>query len=153
MVSRRTVLKGAGAAAMLYGVPGMILPAFAAERRHGLSVFGDLRYPPGFSHFDYVVPEAPKGGRINFRPPSWAYNQNVLTYNTFNSYILKGDAPPRMELCFDTLMVRALDEPDAMYGLLAESVEISDDGNTYVFNLRPEAKFHDDSKLDRKSVV
>ncbi|MBD1548238.1 extracellular solute-binding protein [Roseibium aggregatum] len=153
MVSRRTVLKGAGAAAALYGVPGLMLPAFAADRRHGLSVFGDLKYPPGFSHFAYVNPDAPKGGRINFRPPSWAYNQNVLTYNTFNSYILKGDAPPRMGLCFDTLMVRALDEPDAMYGLLAESVEISEDGNTYVFNLRPEAKFHDDSKLTAEDVA
>ena len=64
----------------------------------------------------------------------WYFNQNVLTYNTFNAFILKGDAPPRMELCFDTLMVRAYDEPDAVYGLLAETVKVSpsvivNDGN------------------------
>ncbi|WP_346894008.1 extracellular solute-binding protein [uncultured Roseibium sp.] len=153
MVSRRTILKGAGAAAALWNVPGLMRPALAGDRVHGLSVFGDLKYPAGFSHFDYVDPQAPRGGRINFRPPSWAYNQNTQTYNTFNTFILKGDAPPRMELCFDTLMVRALDEPDAMYGLLAESVEISDDGNTFVFNLRPEAKFHDDSKLTAEDVA
>ncbi|WP_346907023.1 extracellular solute-binding protein [uncultured Roseibium sp.] len=153
MVSRRTILKGAGAAAALWNVPGLMLPALAGDKMHGLSVFGDLKYPSGFSHFDYVSPQAPKGGRINYRPPSWGYNQNVLTYNTFNSFILKGDAPPRMEMCFDTLMTRALDEPDAMYGLLAESVEIADDGNTYVFNLRPEAKFHNESKLTAEDVA
>lgn len=153
MVSRRTVLKGAGAAAALWTVPGLMLSARAGGTMHGLSVFGDLKYPSGFSHFDYVNADAPKGGRINFRPPSWGYNQNTLTYNTFNSFILKGDAPPRMEMCFDTLMVRALDEPDAMYGLLAESVEISEDGNTYVFNLRPEARFHDSSKLTAEDVA
>jgi microcin C transport system substrate-binding protein len=66
---------------------------------------------------------------------------------------LKGDAPPRMELCFDTLMVRAYDEPDAVYGLVAESVEVSEDGNRFIFNLRPEAKFHDGSKLTAEDVA
>jgi microcin C transport system substrate-binding protein len=151
--SRRTFLKLTGASATAALLPHGIGPAFAAEKRHGLSVFGDLKYPAGFAHFDYVNPDAPKGGTMIFRPPSWAFNQNAQTFNTFNSFILKGDAPPRMELCFDTLMVRALDEPDAMYGLLAESVEISDDGNTYIFNMRPEARFHDGSKLTAEDVA
>ncbi len=71
---------------------------------HGLSIFGDLKYPPGFTHFDYINPDAPKGGRMNFQPPNWAYNQNTQTFNTLNSFVLHGDAPPRMELTFDTLM-------------------------------------------------
>lgn len=151
--NRRTFLKLTGASAAAALLPSGFTPALAGDRRHGLSVFGDLKYPAGFFHFDYVNPDAPKGGTITFRPPSWAFNQNPQTFNSFNSFILKGDAPPRMEVCFDTLMVRALDEPDAMYGLLAESVEITDDGNTYIFNLRPEARFHDGSKLTAEDVA
>jgi microcin C transport system substrate-binding protein len=156
--SRRKLLKltgAAGLAAVLPNIPASALAAGVAGAgpRHGLSVFGELKYGPDFTHFDYVNPEAPKGGRFVFTAPSWAYNQNPQTFNSFNSFILKGDAPPRMELCFDTLMVRALDEPDAMYGLLAESVEISEDGNVYTFNLRPEARFHDGSKLTAEDVA
>ena len=88
---------------------------------HGLSVFGDLKYPAGFTQFDYVNANAPKGGRMNFQPPNWYFNQNTQTFNTLNTFVLRGDAPPRMELIFDTLMTRAADEPDAMYGLLAET--------------------------------
>ncbi|MEM9631454.1 MAG: extracellular solute-binding protein [Pseudomonadota bacterium] len=156
--SRRKLLKLTGAASLAAVLPNIPASALAAGvagagPRHGLSVFGELKYGPDFTHFDYVNPEAPKGGRFVFTAPSWAYNQNPQTFNSFNSFILKGDAPPRMELCFDTLMVRALDEPDAMYGLLAETVEISEDGNVYTFNLRPEARFHDGSKLTAEDVA
>jgi len=153
--SRRQLLKLTGAAALTASVPLVPGNAFASTGRpqHGLSVFGDLKYGPDFTHFDYTNPDAPKGGTFIFQAPYWYYNQNSLTFNTFNSFILKGDAPPRMELCFDTLMVRAYDEPDAMYGLLAETVEVSEDGNTYTFNLRPEARFHDGSKLTAEDVA
>ncbi len=154
--NRRQVLKLSAAAALMSGAgPLVSIVASAASpgARHGLSVFGDLKYGPDFTHFDYVNPDAPKGGTFNFQAPYWSYNQNVLTYNTFNSFILKGDAPPRMELCFDTLMVRAYDEPDAVYGLVAETVEVSEDGNRFIFNLRPVAKFHDGSKLTAEDVA
>ncbi len=153
--SRRQVLKLSGAAALASAVPfgpGLRVAA-AGSAMHGVSVFGDLKYPPDFTHFEYANPEAPKGGTFSFAPPSWGFNQNPQTYNTFNSFILKGDAPPRMELCFDTLMVRAWDEPDAVYGLVAETVEVSEDGNTFTFNLRPEARFHDGSKLTAEDVA
>lgn len=151
--NRRQLLQLTGAAAAAALVPVGSIPALATTKMHGLSVFGDLKYPANFSHFDYINPKAPQGGTFIFRVPSWTYNQNARTYNSFNSFILKGDAPPRMELCFDTLMVRALDEPDALYGLVAESLEIEDDGNTYIFNLRPEARFHDGSKLTAEDVA
>lgn len=118
-----------------------------------MSVFRDLKYAKGFQAFSYVERSAPKGGRFSFSAPSWAFNQNPQTFNSFNTFILKGDAPPRMELCFASLMVRAFDEPDAMYGLVAESVSISDDGNTFTFRLRPEARFHDESKLTSEDVA
>ncbi len=120
---------------------------------HGLSAFGDLKYAPGFPHFDYVDPDAPKGGVMNFAPPNWLYNQSPLTFNTLNSFAFKGDAPPRMELCFDTLMASALDEPDAVYGLLAESVTLSQDRNGFDFALRPEARWHDGSPLTAHDVA
>ncbi len=153
--SRRQVLKFTGAAALTASVPWLPKRAAAAQEgpSHGLSVFGDLKYPADFTHFDFVNPDAPKGGTFSFQAPYWYFNQNPQTYNTFNSYILKGDAPPRMGLCFDTLMVRAWDEPDAVYGLVAETVEVSPDGNTYTFNLRPEARFHDGSKLKAEDVA
>ncbi len=87
--------------------------------RHGLSIFGDLKYPADFRHFDYVDPNAPKGGMFSQIGPSGMYNQNLLTFNSLNAFILKGDAAQGMELTFTTLMARALDEPDAVYGLAA----------------------------------
>ena len=120
---------------------------------HGMSAFGDLKYAPDFSHFDYVNPEAPKGGTFNFSPPNWGFNQNVLSFNTLNSFVRTGDAPPRMEMCFDSLMTRALDEPDAVYGLLAESVTVSGDGNAFTFRLRPEARFHDGTPVTAEDVA
>ena len=120
---------------------------------HGLSVFGELQYPAAFNHFGYVNADAPKGGRMNFAPPDWGYNQNTQTFNTLNSFVLKGDAPPRMGLCFDTLMARATDEPDAVYGLVAETVDVSDDTNVYTFHLRNTARFHDGSPLTAEDVA
>jgi microcin C transport system substrate-binding protein len=114
---------------------------------HGLSVFGDLKYSADFQHFDYVNVAAPKGGIFSFIPSVRAYNQSYQTFNSFNAYILKGEGAQGMDMTFAPLMVRANDEPDAMYGLVARSVQISPDKLTYRFTLRPEAKFHDGSKL------
>jgi len=154
-IKRRDFLGLCGGAAA-----AAVLPASgsrAAVKRgvplHGLSAFGDLKYAPDFQHFDYASPKAPKGGLFNFSPPNWAYNQNVETFNTLNSFVPNSDAPPRMELCFDSLMTRAIDEPDAIYGLLAESVTVSEDGNSYIFKLRPNIRFSDGSPLTAEDVA
>ena len=147
--SRRHVL-GLGA-----GVVGASVlsarPAFSAEaaatEAHGLSAFGDLKYPSDFQHFDYVNPAAPKGGSFSLIPSVRAYNQSFFTFNSLNAYVLKGEGAQGMDLTFVPLMVRADDEPDAMYGLAAKSVQISPDKLTYRFAMRPEARFHDGSKL------
>ena len=143
---RRRFLALAGAAAAGAALPfAPPAPARATMRRgvptHGLSAFGELKYPEGFDRLDYVNPDAPKGGRFAFTPPNWVFNQNPQTFNTLNTFTLRNDAPPRMELCYDALMARAWDEPDAIYGMLAESVTISGDGNVASFALRPEAAF------------
>ena len=144
--SRRHVL-GLGIGAL--GAP-WLRPAMAADvgsEAHGISVFGDLKYPADFHHFDYVNVAAPKGGMFSLIPSVRAYNQSYQTFNSFNAYILKGEGAQGMDMTFAPLMVRANDEPDAMYGLVAKSVQISADKLSYRFTLRPEARFHDGSKL------
>lgn len=152
--SRRQVLALGAAAAAVAFLPCRVFAASPTETPlHGLSAFGDLKYPAGFKNFDYVNPDAPKGGTFNFAPFNWVFNQNPQTFNTLNSFILKGDAPPRMELCFDALMASALDEPDSMYGLVAETVTIAADRNSFTFKLRSEARFHDGSPLTAEDVA
>src|SRR5579872_590801 len=130
-------------------------PAGAADgiEAHGLSAFGDLAYAPDFDHFRYVDPNAPKGGTFSQIGPDRQYNQNFLTFNSLNSYILKGDAAQGMELTFAALMARAGDEPDAMYGLAAAKVWRSADGLTYRYFIRPQATFHDGSRLTAQDVA
>ncbi len=118
-----------------------------------MSAFGDLAYPPDFQHFRYVDPAAPKGGIFSQIGPDRQFNQNFLTFNSLNSYILKGDAAQGMELTFATLMARSGDEPDAMYGLAAAKVRRSADGLVYEFFIRPEASFHDGSRLTAHDVA
>ena len=81
------------------------------------------------------------------------FNQNFLTFNSLNSFVLKGDAAQGMQLTFASLMARAIDEPDAMYGLAARAVRIAPDGLTYAFLLRPETRFHDGSALTAHDVA
>jgi microcin C transport system substrate-binding protein len=120
---------------------------------HGISGFGDLKYAPDFPHFDYVDPRAPKGGLFSETVTSRQYNQNFLTFNSLNSYILRGDAARAIEITFATLMAGAADEPDALYGLVARAVRISPDGLVYRFSLRPEARFHDGTKLTAQDAA
>ena len=120
----------------------------AGERSHGLSAFGSLKYPADFEAFDYVKADAPKGGRL-----SMIGTAGRITFNSFNNYILKGDAAQGLTLLFDSLMARAWDEPDAVYGLVAESVELAPDRSTATFYLRPEAKFADGTPIKAEDVV
>jgi microcin C transport system substrate-binding protein len=130
------------------------LSALAQDaERHGMSAFGDLQYPADFPYFNYVSPNAPKGGVYSETVGSRGYNGSFLTFNSLNSYILKGEGALGMELTFAALMARSGDEPDAMYGYAARSVGISDNGLTYRFTLRPEAKFHDGSAITAHDVV
>ena len=115
---RRVLTLAGGALAGLRAIAGSsCASADEAIESHGLSAFGNLAYPADFAHFRYVNPSAPKGGMFSQIGPDRLYNQNFLTFNSLNTFILKGDAAQGMELTFATLMVRSGDEPDAMYGL------------------------------------
>ena len=155
IATRRRVLALAAGASAMAALRAATPPARADDviASHGLSAFGDLAYPPDFAQFSYVDPAAPKGGVFSQIGPDREYNQNFLTFDSLNSYILKGDAAQGMELTFATLMVRSGDEPDAMYGLAASGVRRSADGLTYQFAIRPEAKFHDGTRLTAHDVA
>jgi microcin C transport system substrate-binding protein len=150
LTRRDTLVLGAGALASI-----AMRPAAAQDspERHGMSAFGDLKYPADFKYFDYVDPNAPKGGMFSQVGSVRLYNQNFLTFNSLNSYILKGDGPQGMELTFASLMASAEDEPDGMYGLAARAVQISADGLTYRFLMRPGITFHDGSPLTAHDVA
>jgi microcin C transport system substrate-binding protein len=135
-------------AAAIAVAASFIQPAAAQDgpARHGISVFGALKYKPGFAHFDYVNPDAPKGGAIS----TW----NVGTFETMNPFLLKGrEEDLAADLLFDTLMARAYDEPDALYGLVAESVRLAADFGSVAFNLNPKARFNDGTPVTAEDVA
>jgi microcin C transport system substrate-binding protein len=130
------------AAALLVALS--VASARAETPAHGLAMHGDLKYPPGFQHFDYVNPNAPKGGLLRL--------SDLGTFDSLNPYILKGVAA-NTEQVFETLLASSADEPFSEYGLIAESVEVPADRSWVIFNLRPEARFHDGSPITADDVV
>lgn len=105
---------------------------------HGYALWGDLKYPSGFSHFDYVNPAAPKGGELRL-----VSNLRVSTFDKYNPFTIKGSAPAYLsDVMFDSLLTGALDETGSGYGLLAQDVAVAADGLSATFKLRPEARFH-----------
>ena len=154
-LSRRgfTGLLGAAALSALWPAGTSLARNPTGETLHGLSPFGDLKYPADYRHFDWVRVDAPKGGQFDFAVPNWAFNQNALTFDTLNSFVLRGSAPPRMENCYDALMIAAADTPGELYCALAESVTIADDRNSYTFALRPEARFHDGTPVTAQDAA
>jgi microcin C transport system substrate-binding protein len=122
--------------------------AAADNGKHGLSAFGELKYPPDFKNFEWVDPNAPKGGRL-----ATIGIGALTTFDSFNGFILKGDSAQGLVYLFDTLMTRSPDEPDSVYGLVASSAEIAPDRGSVVFRLRPEAKFANGSALTADDVI
>lgn len=121
------------------------LPVWAA---HGYALWGDLKYPAGFAHFDYVNPEAPKGGELRL-----VSNLRVSTFDKYNPFTLRGNAPAYLSaLMFESLLIGSLDETASGYGLLAESVDVAPDGLSATFRLRREARFHNGSPVLAKDV-
>ena len=124
------------------------LPALAAPKTaatHGIAMHGDLKYPPGFRHFDYVNPDAPKGGVLR---------QGVVgTFDTLNPHVVKGLPAAGLLGVYETLLARSADEPFSLYGLLAERVEVPDDRSAIVFRLNPKARWHDGTPVTADDVL
>ncbi|KIC37034.1 peptide ABC transporter substrate-binding protein [Leisingera sp. ANG-M7] len=117
----------------------------AIIKAHGFAEFGELKYPQGFDHFDYVNPDAPKGGELSISA--------VGTFDSMNPYTRKGRAGALSSAQFESLLVDSYDEPGSYYGLIAESLEYPESQDWVIFNLRPEAKFSDGSPVTADDVV
>ncbi len=105
---------------------------------HAYAQFGDIKYPPGFRHFEWANPDAPKGGELELVPPL-----RITNFDKYNPYTLKGTAPPGTGLLFESLLTGSMDEPTTAYGLLAEDVEVPADAMSATFRIHPAARFHD----------
>ena len=120
--------------------------AESPTKRHALSLIGEPKYGPGFKHFDWVNPDAPKGGRVR--------QMGFGTFDSLNPFSIKGDSVTEVgDLVYDTLMSRSPDEASTSYGLVAEWVSHPDDFAWAVFQLRPEARFHDGKPITPEDVV
>ena len=128
---------------------GAIFPAFADDvktvKSHALSLAGPPKYGPDFKHLDYVNPDAPKGGNVKLSATGG--------FDNLNPYISKGQAASGLGLTFETLMTESSDDPSAEYGLVAESVEVAEDLSFAIFNMRPEARFHDGTPITADDVI
>lgn len=113
--------------------------------KHGISVFGNLKYPPNFKHFDYASPAAPKRGEIKLGAEG--------SFNSLNPFILKGLAASNIDAIYDSLTEGADDEISSRYGLLAESMKLSADKFSLTFKLRKNAYWHDGKKITADDVV
>jgi microcin C transport system substrate-binding protein len=150
-LSRRTLLRSGAAALVAPTVGPLALDSFAhaneGEWRHGLSLFGDLKYPPGFKHFDYVNPKAPQAGVVRLG--------GFGTFDNFNLVIrgVKGTIAAGIDLIYERLMVGALDEVSTEYGQIAEAVSHPADHSSVAYRLRAEAKWHDGKPITADDVI
>ena len=143
-VASRTLLAPALAAVVM--ISPLALPASAdGITAHGISTFGELKYDPGFPHLDYVNPDAPKGGEISV----WGFG----SFDSMHPYSTKGRSGQLSSIFFESLLEGTADEPDASYGLIAESMEYPEDRSAVIFNMRPEARFSDGTPLTAEDVV
>ena len=116
-----------------------------AAPSHCLAYYGACKYKDGFKHFEYVNPNAPRGGAVKLAEQG--------TFDNVNPFILKGVKAPAAITLFESLMVSSLDEPESMYGLIAESADVAADNSSVTFTLRREAKWHDGSPITPDDVV
>jgi microcin C transport system substrate-binding protein len=152
-VNRRSLLKSAllAVAAKRLTFPDLISVAHAQQQeknwRHGLSLYGELKYPPGFKKFDYVNANAPKGGT--------ARQIALGTFDNFNTAVagVKGSLAAGIEQIYETLLASSLDEISTGYGLLAEAVSFPADFSSVTYRLRPDAKWHDGTPVTPADVI
>lgn len=134
---------------LVVGLTGLLcaLLAIAAigAPTHGIALHGQPKYGPDFQHFDYVNPNAPKGGEARFAA--------IGSFDTFNPFNIKGQAAAGIGQLFESLLTGSADEPFSEYGLIAESVEVPEDRRSVTFNLRPQARFHDGSPITADDVL
>ncbi len=130
---------------LLSSVLCLLLLASPARAAHGIALHGEPKYPASFTHFDYVNPDAPKGGELRLAA--------IGTFDTLNPFTLKGLAAANASLVFETLMEASLDEPFSQYGRIAQEVTVAKDRSWVSYKIRPEARFSDGSPVTPEDVI
>ena len=113
-----------------------------AQGAQGIAQYGKPKYAEGFTHFDYVNPNAPKGGTLTLPNPG---QRN--SFDKFNPFTLRGITAPGIELMFESLAEGSADEVSSIYGLLADDIQVANDHKSVTFHIRNEAKFSDGSPV------
>ncbi len=154
-LSRRALLRSLSAISAMLGLRPITAMAESSAGqagaggqllwRHGLSLFGELKYGPDFKHFDYVKPDAPKGGRVRLFA--------IGSFDSLNPFSFKGEAASIVGSTYDRLIKPSLDEPGSEYGLIAEAVARADDYSFVAYRLREQARFHDGKPITPEDVI
>lgn len=147
-VRRLLALSVVAGAALSAAFPAMAQETEASsgrEWRHGVALVGEPQYPEGFDHFDYVNPDAPKGGRLDL--------SQTGSYDSFNPILSRGELATGLGLVYETLMTPSSDEVSAEYGLLAEAVSYPQDYSSVTYRLRKDARWHDGEPVTPEDVV
>lgn len=145
LLPRRSLLIGSAALPLAGMVPRLGSAQTGSKVMHAIAMHGEPKYGPEFKHFDFVNPEAPKGGEIKLFA--------IGTFDNFNGFIIKGTPAIGSGNIYDALMTGSADEPFSEYGLLAQSIEMPDDRSWVAFELRPEARWHDGAPVTVEDVI
>ncbi|KUY90627.1 MULTISPECIES: extracellular solute-binding protein [unclassified Burkholderia] len=140
------VVRAAGRTAAAWTIQA-VLAATAAHAAHAIAQYGEPKYPPGFKHFDYVNPDAPKGGTLVLANPN-----RLTSFDKFNPFTMRGNPAPGIDLLFESLATGSMDEPASAYGLLADDIAIAPDRRSVTFHLNPRARFSNGDPVTAEDV-
>ena len=124
-----------------------VLAATAAHAAYAIAQYGEPKYPPGFRHFDYVNPDAPKGGTLVLANPN-----RLTSFDKFNPFTMRGNSAPGIDMLFESLATGSSDEPASAYGLLADDIDIAPDRRSVTFHLNPRARFSNGERVTADDV-
>ncbi|MDS0848868.1 extracellular solute-binding protein [Burkholderia cenocepacia] len=124
-----------------------VLAAPAAHAAYAIAQYGEPKYPPGFKHFDYVNPDAPKGGTLVLANPS-----RLTSFDKFNPFTMRGNTAPGIDMLFESLATGSSDEPASAYGLLADDIDVAPDRRSVTFHLNPRARFSNGDRVTADDV-
>ncbi|PRD92839.1 extracellular solute-binding protein [Burkholderia contaminans] len=142
----RRAVRTAGRTAAVF-VLQAVLAATAAHAAYAIAQYGEPKYPPGFKHFDYVNPDAPKGGTLVLANPN-----RLTSFDKFNPFTMRGNPAPGIDMLFESLATDSSDEPASAYGLLADDIDIAPDRRSVTFHLNPRARFSNGERVTADDV-
>jgi len=139
-------VRAAGRTAVVFALQA-VLAATAAHAAYAIAQYGEPKYPPGFKHFDYVNPDAPKGGTLVLANPN-----RLTSFDKFNPFTMRGNPAPGIDMLFESLATGSSDEPASAYGLLADDIDIAPDRRSVTFHLNPRARFSNGDRVTADDV-